>query len=499
MFYKNSLTAPKKVKYKSVGIDFSGNFDCDGDISSFDRINPLLCINFNNSNNILSNSYGESDFACTNAQDGNIEIRPQLGNLNNLKNLKYFVSTDQNFNANQIMVVEDYEGKVTYCSLNDGTTTIYDLVQLDTYSNSKFFNYYYDKENYLLISTNLNGNCKFYVVDGGLSVKNYETQIEIFDICSHNGIVFLVVNDGLRDKVYFFEDGNPFNLISNYHMMNCIGLPTNKGKVMRLLSYNDYLYIVCEYGIVKITSYRNQKDYNIEEVYTGTSRIVEDSIVVGGDNIIFSDINSIYVFNGNSLEKINLSFESMIDGTYKWQGCACYNDGKYYLSTRLNYFDDITTHYDIGKNNCLIVFDTYSKKVEVCSGMSIKAMEVYYDSAQSRIAILAGPVRAYKLKTLSKTGLCNGDSISKKIYKSQKFNAKSNKEKIIRKINLTSHEDIKLILHCDKKDLEYNIHGSVNEQCIVINERTTAFSVTIESETVNPLIKNMQILVGVYE
>jgi hypothetical protein len=103
----------------------------------------------------------------------------------------------------------------------------------------------------------------------------------------------------------------------------------------------------------------------------------------------------------------------------KWRSCACYCDGKYYLSTRVKYEDGIAENYDEEKNNCLIVYDVNSEKFDVCCDLSIIRMEVYHDEAQDRVAILSGPSRAYLLKTLSKNGLYNGSSISKKIYKTQ--------------------------------------------------------------------------------
>ena len=129
----------------------------------------------------------------------------------------------------------------------------------------------------------------------------------------------------------------------------------------------------------------------------------------------FADINNIYVLNGNSEDKVKFDFKSIYKDAIKWRGCACFNDGKYYLSARINYADDVSQNYDIEKNNCLIVYDLDSDEFEVCVGLSILKMEVYYDESQSRVAILSGGNRAYKLKTLSRSGVFNGNIISKKI------------------------------------------------------------------------------------
>ena len=59
MFYRNTLNKVKKVKYQKIKLNFNSNFDCDNEYLNVDF--PQYCINFDASNNQLSNSYGDSD------------------------------------------------------------------------------------------------------------------------------------------------------------------------------------------------------------------------------------------------------------------------------------------------------------------------------------------------------------------------------------------------------------------------------------------------------
>jgi len=501
MFYKNSLISPKNIKYETVIYDFIENSDCDNLIEKSNREKSILNINFDNSNNVLKSSYGEQDFVCTNSQDGNGEVFPKVGTLSGLKNVKYFVKTDSTSNtAKKKIIVETNNSIVYYSNLNDGMATLYELIKLDENCTSKFFDYYYDLENLLLISTFLDDVGKFYIYDGSAIVQSFENAPHIFDICAHNNTLFLSIEDGLRNKIYYIDDLNPANIVSNYKNMKSIGLPINKGKIMKLLSFDDYLYVICEYGIIKIISYKNQEDLYIEEVYSGTARIIEDTIVKGGDNIIFADTNAIYLFNGTNVEKQELGINNLFEGVNKWRSCACFNEGKYYLSTKLNYTDETIETYDESKNNSLIVFNIDSRKVEVCCGISICKIATYQDESQSRVAILSGPLMSYKLKTLCKSGIYNGDNIAKKIFKTQyKDLNKPNNLKIIRSINIKTHEDIILNLICDDETYQYNLSGSEKNQNMIINKKTIKFAVEIISTTANPFIKDLSLRVGIYE
>ena len=54
--------------------------------------------------------------------------------------------------------------------------------------------------------------------------------------------------------------------------MKEIGIPQSKGKIMKMISYDDYLYVICEYGILRIISYKTQDDLFVEDVYPALSR-----------------------------------------------------------------------------------------------------------------------------------------------------------------------------------------------------------------------------------
>lgn len=500
MFYKNLFKLPKKIKYTTIDYDFSNNFDCDSNAKN-NKL-PVLNLNFNAVNNKLTNSYGEERFYCSYSQNNNVVSYPQIGEISGVKEVKYFVNTDNdkgvNFAAKKI-IVQTYDNELYYSNLNDGSTSVNKIMQLDESAESRLFTYCSGQDNYLIVSEKSNTGMKYHIFDANFHHQYYDVEFYIFDICAHNNMVFVVLEDGLRNKICYLEDSEPYLLPSSIDNMIAIDIPQSKGKIMKIISYEDYLYVICEYGIMRIVSYKTQDDLILEDVYGGTARIIQNSIVKAGDNIIFADINNIYILDGVLVKKIDFYFKTLYQDVSKWRSVACFNDGKYYLSTRINYADEITEAYDDEKNNCLIVYDIDSQNFEVCFGISVDKMEVYYDEAQSRIVILSGMNRAYKLRTLTRSGVFNGEVVSRKIYQTSYDDFNTNDIKLIKNINLYTSEDIVLKLDIDGQIFEYFIQGKNTEQCIVVNQKARLLSVRIESKTANPEIKKLKILVGKYE
>ena len=302
MFYRNIPKLTKKLKYTRLKLNFTNSFDCDKDYLNVDF--PKYCIHFNNENNELINSYGDNDFCCSVSQNGDGLLYPELGSIGMLKHLKYFLKTDGETGVSRRqMIVEDYNSNVYFSNLDDGTTNKYDLVKLDDNCDSRYFSYYHKLNNYLIISTLTGEISKLYVYDGDI-VRTFEDVDFIYSICTLNDYVFIVKADAVRNKVYFYNDSNPYNLPFNISKMQSIGVPVEVGQIEKILNYNDCLYVICEYGIVRIQFYKNQDEFDIEEVCYGLSKVVCGSIVKGDDSIFLATDDFVYQLKGNSIEKI---------------------------------------------------------------------------------------------------------------------------------------------------------------------------------------------------
>lgn len=499
MYYKNTANL-KQINYRLLSInDFSENFNYDNELTNTKT--AKLCVNFCTNSNQLTKSYGDEKFNCYTGVDTDNCVYPEIANINNILDLKFFVSNQNKISKplKQLMVVtSDY--KIYMTVLDDSSTNYFEIMDLPKNCNYKILDYCYQNTNYMIITTKVVENNVNYIYTGhGEPATEIGGEFFIHDICNHNEKMFLVLDEDCRNKILFGSDLNPYNIESSVINMESIRIPASKGKILKLVSLGDYLYVVCEFGIFRMVSYSGQKKHYLEEVYSGNAKIAVDSIVVGGECIIFADEQGVYSFNGNSVEKIELGFDEFFRSTKKHFSVACFNNNKYYLSARLNYLDGIVDNYDYFVNNALIVYDVLSKKIELCCDISIKKMICYQDGYSSRIAILSGSQGVTKLKTLSNTGLYYG-KVSKKIWQSHIYNFnKPESRKIVRYFHIKTRENISLSIISEGKEFIYDVAGSDSVQKITVNVKLKDFSIKIVSSSANPCIESIKFLVGIYE
>ena len=491
MMYNKPLKRIKNIKYKLEDFD---NFST---IPNGEEDSPIMKINFNNKDNQLTKSYGESDFQCCKGEVAEETIYPNIANISGIREAKYFdrFSSRQNIVSAKQIYVLTYNNKLYFANLDSGTTIYQEVGEIDDYEKIELFTYYNDSTNHLIISLWNNNLYSIYICDGySAGMQKIETPYYVYDMCQHNKILFVALEDANNvTKVHFGYDLDPDHLSYSISEMNVLDVPAEYGRVLKLVSLDD-LYIVCEYGICKVVSYANQKNHYIENIYLGVNKISKKSIIVCGDEICFMDNNGIKVFDGNNVKKISIY---NLDNLYS-NNVACFNDGKYYCATRLDYNDGIVDDYG-RDNNALIVYDVFNGDINICCDMSIYDMFVYKDKFTNHIAIVTKYNDVFKLKTLSDSGLYNSNKVSKKVWISRKYKNKQNEIKLIKSIYIETKEDVELTICVDGKNNTYLIKGNDSRQKIVINKKVQTFNIKLVSTTANPSIKNLKILVGFYE
>ncbi len=499
MFYKNTSNVIPKIDYKVIDFSkFSSQFNTSNEKNSYV---PKLCANFSVENGMLKKSYGEDDLKLYLTSEGDYSIVPEVASLGTVLSFTYFVgtkSTDSPPQKQLIFVTSDY--KICFIVLDSGDIQHHEFRSLTEGCSFRLLSCSYQDKNYLIVTTKHNSTIINYICKGATDFLNeFSSDFYIYDICNYNNKMFVVLDEDGRSKILFGDDLNPLNLSASVPNMQAINVSARAGKILKLVSYNDYLYVVCEYGIYRIVTYSSQKHLVLEDVYRGNSKIIENSIVIGGDNIIFADEKGIYIFNGNTVNKVDIKFLNFFDGKRKHNSVACFSDNKYYFATKLNYSDGVVDNYDSGKNNCLIVYDIYSEEVNFCPDLCIRKILPFQDGCSERVLALTGSL-SQKLRVIDKTGKYNSNEYAKKIWESNKFDlSKPYNKKIIRNFHIKSSEDVVVTIFTNDGNYEFNVAGSEQEQKIITNIQAQEFSVRLVSVTENPSIETFKFLVGVYE
>lgn len=109
-----------------------------------------------------------------------------------------------------------------------------------------------------------------------------------------------------------------------------IALPTEKGKIVALCAFKEYLYVFYEYGISRLQGAGSGKDFCVESLPYSGGRIFGGSVGACENKIFFLTENGLFAFDGTNIQRAcaNLGFDIKTGD----QVCAhATADGKYYL------------------------------------------------------------------------------------------------------------------------------------------------------------------------
>ena len=139
-------------------------------------------------------------------------------------------------------------------------------------------------------------------------------------------------SDGAELK--FSDDLDPTNWSESLSDAGTIELVDDRGRLLKVVSFNDYLYIFREFGITRL--YANtaiQTNFYINHLFTSGGRILENTISLAGDHVFFMSTDGFYVFDGASTKKVLDNFFPLV--SFTGDESATYFNGNYYLKCKL--------------------------------------------------------------------------------------------------------------------------------------------------------------------
>lgn len=351
-------------------------------------------------------------------------------------------------------------------------------------------------ENFVLFSS----ASKLNVYSGGYGLKTIDSSCKILDVCMHNGVMFLIKDQEVRHIINWFPDINPDNIPINIMTANSIAIPDDCGNIIKILSFNDYLYVFCEYGIFRVVSYESKKKQYVEPVYMGSSRIFPQTIALSGGDIIFTSESGIYSFSGLKVEKIDVKISSLLNGVDNSNAKAVFGNDKYYLACKLNYADNKVVGAEDGGyvNNTLLVVDTENKSVVINRGICLKDLSTYFGYENHKIMCVS---KRYSpaLKQICENGKHETDyPLKKKCVISQMTFGDINSTKVIKRIFVKTNALLQVNFEGDKYLKTLTIKPSDCIQNIPVNIKGKVFNVSVECEKSEIKVDALKLQVGEY-
>ncbi len=163
------------------------------------------------------------------------------------------------------------------------------------------------------------------VYDGN-SVTIVEDAPGITSSCIHSERLF-ATEGGEKTTLWFSDDFNPTNWNISLEDAGYIDLRDGRGSLLKVISFDGYLYVFRNYGITRISAYGRQEDFTVDGITASASRIIPESICVCGDRIIYMAEDGFYSFSGGTpvrimgkLEGVNINVKKHIKAQY-YRGC----------------------------------------------------------------------------------------------------------------------------------------------------------------------------------
>ena len=222
-----------------------------------------------------------------------------------------------------------------------------------------YANYKYNGDDVLLISSETNN----LVVLNDMNAKIIASGPKFESITIHNERVYGALNE-TENQIWFSDDFDPTNWNINNEEAGFINFADECGKVIKVISFSNYLFIFRERGIYRLTAFSNQSEFLLKKLFVNTGKIYAKTIAECGDSIIFFCDEGLMKFNGYDVVKLNFDLPEIYT---KEKLIGSYYNGSYYIACGI--VEPIIENTFI--NNALIKCNLEKMQVEMFAPLDV--------------------------------------------------------------------------------------------------------------------------------
>lgn len=344
---------------------------------------------------------------------------------------------------------------------------------------------------------------KILVFKSGENTTIIENAPNLVTFGLHYERLFAVL-EGNRKRLIFSANLDPTNFNAEENEGGFIDLYDERGRINKIISFNDYVYVFRDYGVSKVSAYGDQNDFSVSQLFVSSSKIYGQSVASCGDRIMFLAKDGIHAFDGYNTTRLSLNIEKMFKTENNDNCFGLFYQNKYYLACRMNFGDDkkidCEANEDGFQNNALIEYNIKTGDLNILRGIDIRSMLAIEESNVSKlVACFNGQFKSY-LGELDESGKLFGEPI-KSYWQSPLTNlGYPDQIKIVKEILIKTSTDCVVTIKTDSEEKSYAVCGKQTSQRIKTNAKGKDVQISFETNSLGDvLISRPQITVGVVQ
>lgn len=504
MFNPQKLILKKTKKYTLSYTSFANGMNSEVDDNLLPVKHAKLYYNYTVKNGALKTGLGFSVLKLPTEYKKNFaerEIWPLYDDKKIKKIWRFeFLHPDYNDIRHRILLATE-DGQLLFFPSISPVGAIYYVFKPDDHFEGDMHavNYKLNGENSLIIVMSKEG--KFAIFQTGDYAYVLNDMPKLVSICLHYERLFAIL-EGERKTLMFSANLDPTNWNIELDGAGFIEMQDERGRLNKLISFNDYVYVFRDYGVSRVSAYGNQEEFSVSHLFVSSSKIYGNSVTACGDRIMFLARDGLHVFDGYNTRKLILNIESLFENVDNEDCCALFYNNKYYLACRLNYNDGEKVgceNYSEGYiNNTLLEYDITTGDLNILRGVDIASMVAFEEKYYSKLVACFNGENANMLGQLDNSGKFFGKVLQKKWESPFSNFGHPNKQKKVEEILIKTKSDCKIKITSDKEEKTYFVKGKPTTQRVKTNVKGELLKLSFICEEDGDVeISSPQIVLGV--
>ncbi|MFQ6724496.1 MAG: hypothetical protein ACLRFE_04125 [Clostridia bacterium] len=423
----------------------------------------LQIYNFDNSKGVLKNGMGIQSLHVHYENDINspyYELDYNILGLEYYNKVMYF---KQYFASNNLtthrLLFHGSDGKIYLFQMFYGLTSANWLYDLKFDLTPMVLDYKKGGLDSILISD----GTKLVVWTTGRTPYEVKGVPTITSMCVHDDVLYCTIA-GDSEKIWYTSNLDPECVGVETEETKYLVLDTEAGGGQKIIEFDNNVYLFCDYGICKITTYA-KREPTYSQIYLSNGKIYSNTVVACGDYVLFVTRDGLYSFNGSVVIKIG-ELKGLFDNAVVDYATATTLNNNYYLALRINYEDDVICGCESNpefRNNALIKVDLKNYDFEIMRGVDIKNMMALKAGVEEKVIVTFNSTHCDKIGEIVQTGEVFNEVLSK-VCTTNEIICEDMNPVTIRKIKVDSSKDVQFKIITDKDKVIFNATKSgINE------------------------------------